>query len=154
MNKLKLRGTWIPIEILINKELSDKEKIVLSIVLNLSTELGFCFCSNRYFSKVLGITINRTSKIISSLRDKGFIKVKLNYDEEKNYIKSRELKLTNKLLMGIVKNNNRYWQKQQYPIVKNDYDIINKYKKIYNNRMNFEQRDYSKEEIEKLYSNL
>lgn len=154
MNKVLLKGVWIPKDILLIEELSDKEKIVLSIVLCLSTELGFCFCSNRYLSKILGITINRTSKIISSLRDKGFIEVKLNYDEEKNCIKSRELKLTNKLLMGIVKNDNRYWQKQQYPIVKNDYDIINKYKKIYNNRMNFEQRDYSKEEIEKLYSNL
>lgn len=154
MKKIALKGVWIPKDILLIKELSDKEKIVLSIVLCLSTELGFCFCSNRYLSKILGITINRTSKIVSSLKDKGFINVTLNYDEEKNYIKSRELKLTDKLLKGIVKNNNTYGQKRQYPIVKNDYDIINKYKKIYNNRLNFEQRKYTKEEIEKLYSNF
>ena len=42
---------------------------------------------------------------LSSLKDKGFIEVKINYDDEKKYIRSRELKLTDKLLVGIVKNN-------------------------------------------------
>lgn len=154
MKKNMLKGVWIPTEILLIKEISDKEKILLSIILGLSAELGYCFCSNRYLSKLLGITINRVSKIVSSLKDKGFIEVTLNYDEEKKYIRSRELKLTDKLLIGIVKNNNTHCRKQQYPIVKSDYDIINKYKKLYNNRRNFEQREYTKEEIEKLYSNL
>ena len=156
MKKNMLKGIWIPTEILLIKEISDKEKILLSIILGLSAELGYCFCSNRYLSKLLGITINRVSKIVSSLKDKGFIEVTLNYDEEKNYIRSRELKLTDKLLNGIVKSNNTYGLKQQYPIVKSDYDIIKKYKIIYNNsnKGNFEQREYTKEEIEKLYCNI
>ena len=31
MSKQKLNGLWIPAEILLNKSLSDKEKIILSI---------------------------------------------------------------------------------------------------------------------------
>ncbi|MBQ7882279.1 MAG: helix-turn-helix domain-containing protein, partial [Treponema sp.] len=67
MKKIELDGVWIPKEILLNEELNDKEKIVLSIVLCLSSELGYCFAGNRYLSNVLGVTINRVSKIISSL---------------------------------------------------------------------------------------
>jgi len=131
MNKLKIKGIWIPKEILLNNEISDKEKILLSIILYLSTELDYCFCSNRYLSKILGVTINRVSKLISSLKNKGYIEVILNYDEDKNYIKSRELKLTDKILKYINK----------------DKCI----KKANSNRANFEQRKYTKEEIEKLY---
>ena len=33
MSNLNLKGIWIPIEILTNKNLSDKEKTILSIIL-------------------------------------------------------------------------------------------------------------------------
>ena len=33
MGKQKLKGLWIPAEILLNADLSDKEKIVLSMIL-------------------------------------------------------------------------------------------------------------------------
>ena len=153
MKNIELDGVWIPREILLNEELNDKEKIVLSIVLCLSSELGYCFAGNRYLSNVLGVTINRVSKIISSLKDKGFIEVNINYDDEKKYIRSRELKLTDKILKGIVKNNNTYWRKQQYPIVKNDKDIITIYKNNIYNKKNFEENNYTKEELESLYYN-
>ena len=153
MKKIELDGVWIPKEILLNNELNDKEKILLSIVLCLSTELGYCFAGNRYLSNILGVTINRVSKIISSLKDKDFIEVKINYDDEKKYIRSRELKLTDKMLKGIVINNNTYWRKRQYPIVKKDKDIINKYKNNIYNKMNFEENNFTKEELESLYYN-
>ena len=153
MKNIELDGVWIPREILLNEELNDKEKIVLSIVLCLSTELGYCFAGNRYLSNVLGVTINRVSKIISSLKDKGFIEVNINYDDEKKYIRSRELKLTDKILKGIVKNNNTYWRKHQYPIVKKDKDIITIYKNNIYNKKNFEENNYTKEELESLYYN-
>ena len=34
----RLKGLWIPAEILLNKVLSDKEKIILSMILYLSDE--------------------------------------------------------------------------------------------------------------------
>ena len=40
-----LKVLWIPAEILLNKDLSDKEKIILSMILYLSEEKGSCFAS-------------------------------------------------------------------------------------------------------------
>ena len=41
MSNLNLKGLWIPIEILTDKNLSDKEKIILSIILFLSKENNY-----------------------------------------------------------------------------------------------------------------
>ena len=41
----KLKGLWIPIEVLLNKDLSDKEKIILSMILYLSEESKSCFAN-------------------------------------------------------------------------------------------------------------
>lgn len=47
MSNLNLKGIWIPIEILTDDKLSDKEKTILSIILFLSKENNNCFCTNR-----------------------------------------------------------------------------------------------------------
>lgn len=47
MSDLKLKGLWIPLEILTNNKLSDKEKYIYSIILYLSKENKKCSCSNR-----------------------------------------------------------------------------------------------------------
>ena len=44
----KLKGLWIPAEILLNEDLSDKEKIILSMILYLSEDTSSCFASNKY----------------------------------------------------------------------------------------------------------
>lgn len=76
MNKQKLKGLWIPTEILLNEELTDKEKLILAMILYLSEETSSCFASNKYIANIVNATADRVSKIISSLRDKNYIKVK------------------------------------------------------------------------------
>ena len=49
----KLKGLWIPVEILLNENLSDKEKIILSMILYLSEETSVCFSSNLYISSIV-----------------------------------------------------------------------------------------------------
>ena len=49
MSNLNLKGLWIPIEILTDKNLSDKEKTIFSIIIFLSKESNECFCSNRNY---------------------------------------------------------------------------------------------------------
>ena len=139
----KLKGLWIPAEILLNEDLSDKEKIILSMILYLSEETKSCFASNKYIANIVNVTHERVSKIISSLKDKGYINVKLKYKTDSKEIEER-------LIIPIVENINRYSQdvqegieinnysdsqKQPYPIVENDKDIINniKNKNNYNN---------------------
>ena len=49
----KLKGLWIPAEILLNEDLSDKEKIILSMILYLSEESKSCFASNKYIANIV-----------------------------------------------------------------------------------------------------
>lgn len=142
----KLKGLWIPADILLNEDLSDKEKIILSMILYLSEERKSCFASNKYIANIVNVTHERVSKIISSLKDKGYVSVKLKYKTDSKEIEERQI-------TPIVENINRYSQdvqeaiktnnysdsqKQPYPIVEKDKDIINniKNKNNYNNYNN------------------
>lgn len=167
----KLKGLWIPAEILLNKELSDKEKIILSMILYLSEEKGSCFASNKYIANIVKVTHERVSKIISSLKDKGYVNVKLKYKTDSKEIEQRQIipiveninRYSQKLQEGIEEDNYLDSQKQPYPIDKKDKDIINniKNKKIYNNssnsnkqyKLNYKGRDYTNFDFTKLYAN-
>ena len=167
----KLKGLWIPAEILLNEDLSDKEKIILAIILYLSEETKSCFASNKYIANIVKVTADRVSKIISSLRDKNYIKVKLKYKTDSKEIEERQIlpiveninRYSQKYLEGIDINNYSASQKQPYPIGDNDKDIINniKNKKIYNNSSNsnkryksdYKGRDYTNFDFTKLYAN-
>jgi len=139
MNKQKLKGLWIPAEILLNEELTDKEKLILAMILYLSEETSSCFASNKYIANIVNVTTDRVSKIISSLRDKNYIKVKLKYKTDSKEIEERQIlpiveninRCSQKHLEGIDINNYSDSQKQPYPIGDNDKDII-KNKNNYN----------------------
>lgn len=167
----KLKGLWIPAEILLNEELSDKEKIILSMILYLSEEKGSCFASNKYIANIVNVTPERVSKIIRSLKDKRYIKVKLKYKTDSKEIEERQItpiveninRYSQKLQEGIEENNYPDSQKRLYPMGENDKDIINniKNKKIYNNSSNsnkqykssYRGRDYTNFDFTKLYAN-
>ena len=167
----KLKGLWIPVEILLNKDLSDKEKIILSMILYLSEETKSCFASNKYIASIVNVTANRVSKIISSLKDKEYIKVQLKYKTDSKEIEQRQItpiveninRYNSKSQEGIGTNNYLDSQNQLYPIYDKDKDIINniKNKNNYNkeslnqknNKANFEQRDYTDYDFTKLYAN-
>ena len=156
MGKQKLKGLWIPAEILLNADLSDKEKIVLSMILYLSDGTGSCFASNKYIASIVNVTSDRVSKIVSSLKDKGYVDVNLKYKIDTKEIKERQI-------IPIAERINKYSEKRPYPIGKNNKDIINniKNKNNYNkelhikknNKANFEQRDYTGFDFTKLYAN-
>ena len=167
----KLKGLWIPADILLDEKLTDKEKIILSMILYLSEENKFCFASNKYFASIVNVTANRISKIISSLNTKEYINIRLKYKTDSKEIEERQI-------IPMVKNINRYCrnqqegigennysdsQKQQYPIGNNDKDIIYniKNKNNYNNTSksnykrysNYEQRNYDNFDWSSLYAN-
>lgn len=76
MNKLKeLKGIWIPLEILLNKDLTINEQTILSIILCLGDEDDVCFATNQYIANITGITSNSVSRIISSLKKKKYVEV-------------------------------------------------------------------------------
>lgn len=166
----KLKGLWIPVEILLNENLSDKEKIILSMILYLSEETKSCFASNKYIANIVNVTSDRVSKIISSLKEKEYISVKLKYKTDSKEIEERQItpvveninRYSRKCLEAIDTNNYSASQKQLDPIGENDKDIINniKNKKIYNTsnsnkkyKSDYKGRDYTNFDLTKLYAN-
>ena len=169
MSKQKLKGLWIPAEILLNNDLSDKEKIILSMILYLSDNTGSCFASNKYIANIVNVTSDRVSKIVSLLKEKGYVDVNLKYKIDTKEIEERQIipiteninRYSEKYLEGIGKKNYSDSQKELHPIVENDKDIRNNIKNNYNkelqikknNKANFEQRDYTSFDFTKLYAN-
>lgn len=138
MSRQKLKGLWIPAEILLNNDLSYKEKIVLSMVLYLSDDTGSCFASNKYIASIVNVTSDRVSKIVSSLKDKGYVDVNLKYKIDTKEIEERQIipiaeninRYSEKDLKGIGKNNYSDSPKELHPIGENDEDIRKSYNKL------------------------
>ena len=91
MSKLNLKGLWIPIEILTDKNLSDKEKHIYSLVIFLSQEKQYCFCTNKTISELLNISVTQVSKLVNSLKDKGYINIEMVYKENSKEVDMRRL---------------------------------------------------------------
>lgn len=159
MANLNLKGLWIPIEILTDKNLSDKEKTILSIILFLSKENNTCFCTNGTISELLNISSKQVSKLINSLKAKGYIAVTMKYKENSKQIETRTIK-------PIQEKFNTSTSKVLYPSptivpypmeqkVKDNKYIINNNKNNNKGYCNYEQRDYDKEGFDwnSLYAN-
>ncbi len=162
MSNLNLKGIWIPIEILTDEKLSDKEKIIYSIILYLSKQNSYCYLTNKTISELLNISITQVSKLVNSLKDKKYIDIELIYKENSKQVEMRKL---------IPINKNTYLTKVKYPLQQNfntpieekfkDNKYNNKNISKYNNakqnfrksRANFEQRDYTNYDFTKLYAN-
>ena len=81
MSNLNLKGLWIPIEILTDTNLSDKERYIYSIIIFLSKENNYCYCTNSNISELLNISITQVSKLVNSLKKKGYIDIGIKYKE-------------------------------------------------------------------------
>ena len=142
----EFKGVWIPYEIFINKKLTDKEKFVYSMIIFLSKE-NECTISNAYIGNLLNICNVQVSRIINSLKKKGYINTKIIYKENSKEIALRKI-------VPIIKNDNTYKQIDVNPINRNAKDI--KYINKINNKNNWKlenQRDYSNFDFRTLYAN-
>ena len=86
------KGIWIPREIWLSKELTIQEKVLLAEIDSLDNDEG-CFASNDYFATFLGLSKERTRKIIASLKDKGYISIELIYKEGTKEVDKRIMKV-------------------------------------------------------------
>ena len=142
----EFKGIWIPYEVLTDKKLNDKEKTIYSMILSLSKE-NDCTISNKYIGNLLNICNVQASRIINSLKKKGYIIVKIIYKENSKEIALRKIIPINKYV-------NTPKQISDEPINKNVKDIINN-NKIYNkdNCRLKNGRDYSNFDWTSLYVN-
>ena len=132
----EFKGIWIPYEVLVDKNLNDKEKIIYSMILYLSKE-NDCTMSNTYISKLLNICNVQASRIINSLKKKGYIIVKIIYKENSKEIALRKIIPINKYVNTSKRMSNE-------PINKDVKDIINNNKRYNKNNCRLtNDRDYS-----------
>lgn len=83
---IKLTGLWTPTEILLDSNLTRREKEIYSAIYHLDNEEG-CFASNAYFADLFQVTTRRIQQIIKSLKDKGYIIVENLYRQGKKHFK-------------------------------------------------------------------
>ena len=86
------RGIWIPRHIWLDKNLKPIEKILLAEIESLGGLHDGCFASNQYFADFLDLSKDRTSKLISGLKNKGYITVELSYKEGSYEVDKRIIK--------------------------------------------------------------
>lgn len=89
------RGIWIPAEIWESKDLSITEKVMLVEIDSLCNdpEKG-CYKNNSSFAEFFDLSESRVSEIISSLKDKGFIRVE--YKRQGSKIVGRNIFMVNR----------------------------------------------------------
>lgn len=86
----EFKGIWIPYEILVDKNLNDKEKMIYSMIIYLSKE-NECIMSNTYIGNLLNICNVQASRIVNSLKKKGYIKIEIVYKKESKEIAIRKI---------------------------------------------------------------
>jgi len=84
----EFKGIWLPNEVIKNTNINDKEKMIYSMILSLSKNQE-CIVTNSYISKIFNITTIQVSRVINSLKRKGFIKVNLTYKQNSKEIQKR-----------------------------------------------------------------
>lgn len=145
MEEQNFKYIILPEYITKDKNLTDKEKNIYSMILTLSKTQD-CIMSNAYISSMLSISKVHASRLVSSLRDKGYINVKLIYKENSKEILKR-------ILTPINKYANTYKQNRTRPINTDVKDILKNNNKDYNSWRYKSDRDYSDFDFSKLYAN-
>ena len=157
MSNLNLKGIWIPIEILTDNKLSDKEKIIYTITIYLSKENKYCYLTNKSISELLNISITQVSKLVNSLKDKGYINIEMVYKENSKEVEMRKIiPIEEKLNTLFNKSLIPSPTKLQYPIEEKfkDNKIYNKDKQNFKKtKANFEERKYEGFDFNTLYAN-
>lgn len=129
-----------------DKNLTDKEKNIYSMILTLSKKQE-CIMSNAYISSMLNISKVHSSRLISSLKNKGYIKVEIIYKENSKEIAKR-------ILTPINIYAHTYKQISARPINTDVKDILKNNNINYNNKWKYKSdRDYSNFDWNSLYAN-
>lgn len=89
------KGIWIPASYWLDENLTIQEMLFLSEIDSLDIDEKGCFASNKHFSDFFGLTTQRCSQVINSLKDKNYITVELIFGAEKQ-IEKRILRVVNK----------------------------------------------------------
>lgn len=91
----------IPADIRYDKTLKDKAKFLYAEITALCNKDGYCFASNKYFAELYGVRKETISRLLNDLKNKGYIEIKIEYDETTKAIKRRLIYLLTKISIPI-----------------------------------------------------
>lgn len=81
---------------------------LLLIISSLCAEKGYCFASNSYLANLFETNEPTISRKLKTLKDKNYITIE--YEYRGNEVIGRKIRLS-KMIIGIIKNDKRYYQK-------------------------------------------
>jgi uncharacterized phage protein (TIGR02220 family) len=88
------KGIWIPRNLWVSKDLSIQDKVFLAEIHSLDNNEG-CIASNKYFANFFGLSKSSVSRIVSTLKKKGYVSVTL--------IKNKDTKEVEKRIIKVIK---------------------------------------------------
>ena len=107
----------IPMEVLLDKNLSDKAKLIYAELSSLDSKAGYAWCSNKYLAELFGVSIPTVSRAIKELNDYKYIKCEYETDNaRKIYLK----KVLSKTIRPIIKNDKTSNHTRLDPIITDD----------------------------------
>ena len=98
-NNRDFKGVWIPAKIWIDANLSIQETVFLTEIDSLDNGKNGCFASNKYFSTFFGLSTSRCSRVIASLKDKGYLNI--NYIRNGKEIEKRILRVNRQPIANV-----------------------------------------------------
>lgn len=157
MAKTKLKGLWVPMEVIADNNLSDKEKFIYSLLLVYSTKKGSTTITNKIISQMFFVSKTQVSKLISSLKRKNYI--------DTNIVRNESKQIINRTIIPMKLFANTYVKKDKTPIEQSNITPIKqkftdnnkKYNKNYlknniSNRMET-SAEYENMDYDNFYSN-
>ncbi|MCW3806123.1 helix-turn-helix domain-containing protein [Plebeiibacterium marinum] len=95
MKNKDYKGLWIPLYVMEDASLSPSEKMLLSILINLSeNHTKSCNASNSYLASKMCFSSRRIQQILSTLKSKGYISARNVFHEGTKDISHRVVKVT------------------------------------------------------------
>lgn len=124
---MEIQQNWavvIHAKVLLAKDISPNQKLLLGLISNLTNIEGECYASNEYLSNLLDCHKMNVSKMITDLAKKGYLKIELFYKENSKEIEKRIIIITMQFNKGgIVKNAYTPVSENAYtPISRNAYE--------------------------------
>lgn len=87
------KGVWIPAELYLDSTLNPIEKFIIVEVDSLSKN-GECYASNQHFADFIGLSVERTRKIISNLVSNGYLESTIIYHQHTKQVEKRILRVS------------------------------------------------------------
>ena len=95
MKNKDYKGLWIPLCVMEDGKLTPSEKMLFSIIINLSENHSKgCIASNAYLAAKMGFSSRRIQQILSALKTKGFITTRNIFQEGTNRVSQRVMKIS------------------------------------------------------------